>query len=118
MRVHEMKEMSPEDLQASIIDTRKELVQLRFQLAARKLESPAKLRQARQKLSRLITIQHQKALKDQKPARPEIARSVRTKLHRLETGTCSVKESTKSSMTRSVARRIKKLKTHKATVGQ
>jgi large subunit ribosomal protein L29 len=61
VRVHEMRDMAPEDLQASIVDTRKEIVELRFQLAARKLESPAKLRQARQRLSRLMTIQSEKA---------------------------------------------------------
>jgi ribosomal protein L29 len=54
-----MRELSADELRTKIDDTYKELVDLRFQLAARKLESPAKIRLARQRLSRLLTIQTQ-----------------------------------------------------------
>ncbi len=63
MRIHEMRDLSADDLKARIVDTRREIVELRFQLGARKLESPAKLRQARQRLSRLLTIQTEKVAK-------------------------------------------------------
>ena len=63
MRTHEMRDLSAEDLAAQIQDNRKELVQLRFQLAARKLENTAKLSQVRKQLSRLITIEAQQQAK-------------------------------------------------------
>lgn len=63
MRVKEIRDLSAEDLTAKIADTRKEIVELRFLLAARKLENPAKLRLARKCLSRLLTISHQNSCK-------------------------------------------------------
>ncbi|HEY9787337.1 MAG TPA: 50S ribosomal protein L29 [Candidatus Obscuribacterales bacterium] len=57
MRVREMRELTLEEVKTRIDETRKEIVELRFQLAVRKLESPAKLRTARRKLARLLTIQ-------------------------------------------------------------
>lgn len=63
MRVREMRELSAEDISARIDETRKEIVELRFQLAARKLESPARLRQSRKRLSQLLTVQSERARK-------------------------------------------------------
>lgn len=57
MRVKEIRELSDEEFANSINDARKEIVELRFQLAMRKLENPSKLRQVRKRLARLITIQ-------------------------------------------------------------
>ena len=59
MRVKEIRELGAEELQAKIADTRKQIVDMRFQLAMRKLESPAKLRTAKKTLARLLTIQTQ-----------------------------------------------------------
>jgi large subunit ribosomal protein L29 len=64
MKVNEIRDLAPEELLTRISDTRKELVDLRFQLAARKLESTSKLREARKMLSRLLTIQTQKGGND------------------------------------------------------
>ena len=55
-----MRDLGPNDLTATITDTRKEIVELRFKLACRKLESSAKLKSAKQRLSRLLTIQTEK----------------------------------------------------------
>jgi large subunit ribosomal protein L29 len=52
-----MREIAKEDFAAQITDTRKEIVELRFQLAARKLENTAKLRAAKKRLARLLTVQ-------------------------------------------------------------
>ena len=60
MRVHEIRELHPEDLTTQISDARKQIVELRFQLAARKLENPSTLRVARKHLARLLTIQAEK----------------------------------------------------------
>ena len=64
MRVNEIRELNSEDLQARIADTRKNIVDLRFQMAARKLESTSKLKEARRTLSRLLTIQTEKGETD------------------------------------------------------
>lgn len=60
MRVREMRELSMEELNARVDETRKNIVELRFQLALRKLESPAKLRQERRKLAQLLTVSTEK----------------------------------------------------------
>jgi large subunit ribosomal protein L29 len=118
VRVHEMRDLSPDDLKAQILEVRKEIVQLRFQLAARKLESPAKLKVARRQLSRLLTIEAEKAAKadtEKLVKLPQVSRSVRTKLHDMETSPCRGRRSSiKSRMTKSVARRIDSLKAAKA----
>ncbi len=62
MRVKEMRELSPEELNARIDETRKTIVDLRFQLALRKLESPAKLRQERKQLAQLLTVATEKVI--------------------------------------------------------
>jgi ribosomal protein L29 len=57
-----MRELSPEELNARIDETRKTIVDLRFQLALRKLESPAKLRLERKKLAQLLTVATEKVI--------------------------------------------------------
>ena len=67
MRLHEIKELATDDLAGHIKDTRKEIVELRFQLAARKLENTAKLRAARKRLAQLLTVQTEKTNPNYKP---------------------------------------------------
>ncbi len=62
MKLKEMREGSTEDITSEIAKARREIVDLRFQLAARKLESPANIRKARKRLARLLTIQTEKQL--------------------------------------------------------
>jgi large subunit ribosomal protein L29 len=57
MKATEIRELTPEDLEAKIAETRKEVMEFRFQHAALKLESPVKLRLARRKLARMLTLQ-------------------------------------------------------------
>jgi large subunit ribosomal protein L29 len=56
MKVSEMRDLSIEEINAQIDEARKNSVDLRFQHALRKLESPAKLRLERRKLAQLLTI--------------------------------------------------------------
>ena len=63
MRIREMRELSAEELKTRITDTRKELIELRFQHASRKLENPAKLRLARKRLAKMLTVQAESAAK-------------------------------------------------------
>jgi large subunit ribosomal protein L29 len=60
MKVREIRELSQEEIQAKIGETRKQIVDLRFLHAMRKLDSSAKLRTAKKHLARLLTIQTQK----------------------------------------------------------
>jgi large subunit ribosomal protein L29 len=71
MRVQEIRELSAEDLTAKISDTRKQIVEMRFQLAMRKLESTAKLRNGKKDLARLLTIQTELEQKDQQKVNAE-----------------------------------------------
>jgi large subunit ribosomal protein L29 len=63
MRTREINELSKEEIAERVDKTRKEILELRFQHAARKLESPAKLKTARRQLARLLTIGAEKAKK-------------------------------------------------------
>ena len=60
MRTREIRELSLEELTARIDDGRKEIVELRFQHATKKLDSTAKLRLARKKLAQFLTIKSEK----------------------------------------------------------
>jgi large subunit ribosomal protein L29 len=66
MKVKEIRELQSEDVKTKIVDARKQIVELRFQLATRKLESPAKLRTAKKALARLLTIQTETEAKAKK----------------------------------------------------
>jgi large subunit ribosomal protein L29 len=57
MKVQEIRELPAEELESKIAETRREVMELRFQHAALKLESPVKLRIARRKLARMLTLQ-------------------------------------------------------------
>ena len=61
MKVSEIRELSHDEIRARIDDARKNIVEMRFALAVRKLESPAKLRTARKRLAQLLTIQTEKS---------------------------------------------------------
>jgi len=60
MKVKDIRELPSEELNGKIDDTRKQILEMRFQLATRKLDSPAKLRAAKKILARLLTIQTEK----------------------------------------------------------
>ncbi len=66
MRVQEIRDLSLDEVKTRIDDARKEIVELRFQLAARKLESTAKLRNTRKHLAQLLTVQTQKQAETKK----------------------------------------------------
>ena len=63
MKLQDMRDLSGEELKSHIADARKQIVDLRFQQALRKLESPARLRSAKKHLAQLLTIEGQKAAK-------------------------------------------------------
>lgn len=66
MKTSDIRDLSDEELNNLIDETRKAKLELRFAHALRKLESPAKMRQEKKKLAQLLTIQHEKKLKQAK----------------------------------------------------
>lgn len=75
MKISEIRELSLDEMQSKITETRKEIMELRFSHAALKLESPAKLRSARKKLARILTIQTEKQKKEEVGAKHRLADS-------------------------------------------
>ncbi len=53
--------MTAEDLATRLVETRKELFNIRFQAATGALEDLTKLRQARREIARILTIQQENA---------------------------------------------------------
>jgi large subunit ribosomal protein L29 len=53
--------MSPDELATRLVETRKELFTIRFQAATGALEDNSKLRQTRQEIARILTIQQEHA---------------------------------------------------------
>ena len=60
MKASEIRELTAEEIKTRLLETNKEIVSLRFQFAARKLENVSKIAQAKRNLSRLLTIQSEK----------------------------------------------------------
>ncbi len=57
MKTKEIRQLGAEEITARIYETRKQIVENRFQQATAKLTNVAAIRQARKTLARLLTIQ-------------------------------------------------------------
>ncbi len=57
MKAREARELSDDELQLRLRDTRRELFNLRFQHATGQLDDPHKLNLTRREIARLLTIQ-------------------------------------------------------------
>jgi large subunit ribosomal protein L29 len=55
-----MRELSDEELQHRLADTRQELFNLRFQSATGQLENVAQLKLKRREIARILTVQQQR----------------------------------------------------------
>jgi len=62
MRVKEIRELTDDEIKSKISDTRREIVQLRFELAGRKLKNTASISNAKKRLARLLTITKEREL--------------------------------------------------------
>jgi large subunit ribosomal protein L29 len=60
MRANQLRELSDEDLDKKMAETRKELFQLRFQTATGGLENSARLRGAKREIARILTIKNER----------------------------------------------------------
>jgi large subunit ribosomal protein L29 len=56
MKARQLRELSDEELDKKMAETRKELFQLRFQTATGALENSARLRGAKREIARILTI--------------------------------------------------------------
>lgn len=56
-----MRALSDEELDKKLVETRKELFNLRFQSATGALENSARLRAAKRDIARILTVRHERA---------------------------------------------------------
>ncbi len=60
MRPSHLRELTDEDLEQKLADTRQELFNLRFQTATGALENSARLRLAKREIARILTIRYER----------------------------------------------------------
>ena len=60
MRARELRDLSDEELERKMAETRKELFNLRFQSATGALENSARLRMAKREIARILTVRHER----------------------------------------------------------
>ena len=65
MRVSELRELTMEELRAKDEELRRELLNLRFQLAAQQIESPMRIRAVRKDIARVKTLIRERELEAQ-----------------------------------------------------
>jgi large subunit ribosomal protein L29 len=61
LKAKELRELSDEELDEKMAETRHELFNLRFQTATGVLENSARLRHAKREISRILTIKNERA---------------------------------------------------------
>ena len=61
MRARELRELSDDQLDQKMAETRHELFNLRFQTATGVLENSARVRHAKREIARILTVKHQRA---------------------------------------------------------
>lgn len=66
MRASELRELSTEELRAKEEELRRELFNLRFQLASQQIESPMGIRAVRKDIARVVTIIRERELEGQR----------------------------------------------------
>jgi large subunit ribosomal protein L29 len=60
MRARQLRDLSDDQLETKLADTRQELFNLRFQAATGALENSARLRLAKREIARILSIQHER----------------------------------------------------------
>ena len=61
MKTSELRELTVEDLERKLSETRQELFNLRFQSATGALENPARIRLAKREIARVLTVLNEKS---------------------------------------------------------
>ena len=60
MRARQLREMTDDELDKQMAETRKELFNLRFQSATGALENSARLRLAKREIARILTVKNER----------------------------------------------------------
>ena len=60
MRAKDLRDLTDEELDRRLADTRQELFNLRFQAATGALENTARLALAKREIARILTVQHER----------------------------------------------------------
>ncbi len=68
MNASELREMSDEQLQVTLAETREHLFRLRIQAQTERLDAPSELRKQHRLIARILTIQHERAAAGARPA--------------------------------------------------
>jgi large subunit ribosomal protein L29 len=61
LRARELRDLSDEELDQKMAETRQELFNLRFQTATGVLENSARLRHAKREIARILTVKNERA---------------------------------------------------------
>ena len=64
MKNSEIRDMTNDELSAKLVDLKKELFALRFQLAANQLENPSRIRAVKKDIARVKTVIRENELKN------------------------------------------------------
>lgn len=62
MKPQEIRELSPEELDKKIEESRKELFNLRFQMATSQLENTSRVKIVKKDIARMLTIKHEREI--------------------------------------------------------
>jgi large subunit ribosomal protein L29 len=60
MKARQLRDLTNDELERKLAETRQELFNLRFQSATGALENPARLRLAKREIARILTIRHER----------------------------------------------------------
>ncbi len=60
MKAKQLRDMTDDELDRRLADTRQELFNLRFQSATGALENSARLRLAKREIARILTVRHER----------------------------------------------------------
>jgi large subunit ribosomal protein L29 len=60
LRARELRELTDDELDLRLADTRQELFNLRFQSATGALENPARLKLAKREIARILTVRNER----------------------------------------------------------
>ena len=60
LRARQLRDMTDEELDGKMAETRRELFNLRFQSATGALEDSARLRLAKREIARILTVKHER----------------------------------------------------------
>jgi large subunit ribosomal protein L29 len=60
LKARQLRDLTDEELQKRLADTRQELFNLRFQSATGALENSARMRMAKREIARILTIRHER----------------------------------------------------------